>query len=306
MRPVGKVRNDSRLNGTMKVRPKFLIVSEGYATEPHYFQALAECREVSGISDTIDVVVLQRERFDAGVSDPVRMIDLLDDYMEALRSGRYTFNLMMEQICGHLPNPDSELKTIAMERCASMVDKEGFVKDPGAVFAVLAQICSESYGKEVEDEPEELPEYREDIDRVCVVIDRDRDNRDASKMDEFLRRCAQSGYVPYISNPCFELWLLMHFDEYDAMDRGKLLRNPMDGTKRFTESELDRILRNMFKRGYKKTSFDAITFLQRTDEAISRSMTSCVDLYKLKSELGTNVGLLVKDMKKGADSVNRT
>lgn len=62
----------------------------------------------------------------------------------------------------------------------------------------------------------------------------------------------------------------------------------------------------MFKRGHKKTSFDAMTFLQRTDEAISRSMTSCVDPYKLKSELGTNVGLLVKGMKEGADSVNRT
>lgn len=301
MRPIGKVRSDSRLNGTMKVRPKFMIVSEGHVTEPRYFQALAEHREVSGISDAIDVVVLQRERFDAGVSDPVRMVDLLDDYMEALRSGRHTLNLMIEQMCGHLPSPDPELRQIAKERCASMADKEGFVKDPGAVFAVLAQMCSEYYGKEIEGEPEELPDYREDIDRICVVIDRDRDNRGAGKMDEFLRRCARSGYAPYISNPCFELWLLMHFDEYDAMDRSKLLRNPMHGTKRFTESELDRILHDMFNRGYKKTSFDAITFLQRTDEAISRSMSSCVDPYRLKSELGTNVGLLVKDLKDGAD-----
>lgn len=273
------------------------MASEGYATEPLYFQALDDNREVVGIPERIQVLALQRESADAGVSDPIRVVDLLDTYMKSLRSGRYSLDLILEQVRDQMPDPDPELKSKVLEKCSNLVDEEGFAVDPNAVVAILKEIFSESYGVELEYRPRELPEYREGIDRICVVIDRDRENRDATKMDEFLHRCSQSGYEPYISNPCFELWLLMHFDEYDMIDRNILLKNPMKGSKRFTESELDKILRNKFNRGYKKSEFDTMTFVQRTDEAIKRSLTSCVDPHRLKSELGTNLGLLLKEMK---------
>ncbi|WP_081581607.1 RloB family protein [Pararhodospirillum photometricum] len=53
-----------------------------------------------------------------------------------------------------------------------------------------------------------------DSDVVWVVFDRD----EHPNISEALQMCAQNNiYVGY-SNPCFELWLILHFKDFDAGD----------------------------------------------------------------------------------------
>lgn len=48
---------------------------------------------------------------------------------------------------------------------------------------------------------------------------------------------------------------------------------------------------------YGKTDYDPLMFMHRVGEAVERSMGLCHDPIRLKSELGTNLGELMMDMR---------
>ncbi|MFN3076709.1 MAG: RloB family protein [Alphaproteobacteria bacterium] len=51
-------------------------------------------------------------------------------------------------------------------------------------------------------------------DRVCAVFDRDRHPR----FDEAVELCENNNILVGRSNPCFELWLILHKEDYDRSD----------------------------------------------------------------------------------------
>ncbi len=51
-------------------------------------------------------------------------------------------------------------------------------------------------------------------DRVWLLFDRD----DHPQVDQILTECERSDIVLGFSNPCFELWLYWHFEDYGGMD----------------------------------------------------------------------------------------
>ena len=295
----------NRSEAKRNIIPKFIIVSEGYRTEPKYFSALNDNRVIAGISVLIDIVVLQRESIDAGVSSPTSLLTLLDEYMESVRRGSYTLDLMVDSIAGASGltclDDIERLRRSVFKESSSFVDEMGFVKDEYGMVDVCCKCYHEIFNADPVINLPRLVDYRQGIDRICVVVDRDRDNRSSSDIDEFIRRCNRSGYEPYITNPCFELWLLMHFEEFYRLDRDSLLKNPMIGGKRWTECELDRIVRDINPENkFDKVDYDPLIFMHRTHHAIETSFILCHDVLRLKSEVGTNLGSLLKDMQKEA------
>ena len=67
----------------------YFIASEGYATEVRYFKALKDNRDIAGISSLVEIVVLQRDSCDSGVSDPLRIVSPMDDYVASLKACRF-------------------------------------------------------------------------------------------------------------------------------------------------------------------------------------------------------------------------
>lgn len=282
---------------------KFIIISEGYRTEPRYFTALGNNRQIAGINSLIDIIILQREPSDAGCSCPKTILDLLDEYMSSVRCGHYSLNLVINSITN-----SSSLSSEDAERYHNSVtslvghycDSEGFIKDENRTMDACTMLFKEMFGRDPVLDIPKLIDYRDDVDHVCVIVDRDKDSRSSSDLDEFIRRCLRSGYEPYISNPCFELWLLMHFEEYYEIERKKLLQNPMIDGKRFTERELDRIVHDLNPNNrYEKIDYDPLMFMHRVHDAVETSMTSCHDLLGLKTDLGTNLGSLLEKMSMG-------
>lgn len=53
-----------------------------------------------------------------------------------------------------------------------------------------------------------------DRDQVWVVFDKD----DHEGVEQLIRRCEQGGVNVAFSNPCFEVWLLLHFIDYDSCE----------------------------------------------------------------------------------------
>ena len=79
--------------------------------------------------------------------------------------------------------------------------------------------------------------YDKEIDKVCFVIDRDPQNLSENQLDDFIGNCKNNNYEVYLSNPTFELFLIMHDDRVLKVDRQEMLENRRDGRrgKRFLE-----------------------------------------------------------------------
>ena len=102
-----------------------------------------------------------------------------------------------------------------------------------------------------------------------------------------------------MSNPCFEFWLLLHFDEVMDLDKDKLLANEKVTTgRRYAEYELRRIFeQHQVLPRYTKSRYNTAELLSRIDKAIQNETKFCEDEDKIENEVGSCVGLLIKELK---------
>ena len=127
-------------------------------------------------------------------------------------------------------------------------------------------------------------------DELWIVIDVDRWG-DAN-LNSVARLCKQKGYFLAISNPCFELWLLLHLrslDDYSEDIKAEFLENQKVTKNR---SRLDQELLDILG-SYNKAKPDTSQFLPFVEIAIERAAsleTNHDDRWPQK--LGTRVYLL--------------
>ena len=139
--------------------------------------------------------------------------------------------------------------------------------------------------------------FDKNLDKICFIIDRDKDSFVSKPGNDqyqyVLDKCRENNYGFYLSNPCFELWLLMHYDEVVTMDRKKILENPkVSAGRRYTEQELRRLLPR-----YSKSKYSVMPLMRRIDNAIQNEKLFCEDEEMLKDNIGSRIGLLMKEFR---------
>lgn len=164
----------------------------------------------------------------------------------------------------------------------------------------------------IDSEEKELPEdkwkenckwdgFDREMDQVCVIFDRD--YRGLEKyFDNIFELCEKYKIKIVMSNPNFELWLLMHFPNINQYDEKMLLENPKNlKYKLFKNASKKKkyleILLSNYANGYskgKKISFEK--FLPLIDKAISQASLYCENSKELTDKLGTSVGKLLRQM----------
>ena len=79
-------------------------------------------------------------------------------------------------------------------------------------------------------------------DRLWMIIDRDIHNNSEMAINQVINDCKKNGFKIAITNPCFELWLLLHcIKSFDTYDKNTLLENPkkrIKSRKRYIEELL--------------------------------------------------------------------
>lgn len=146
MRPIGQRLNVERRSRTKEVARRYFVASEGYVTEVRYFTALGENREIAGISSLVEVVALQRDVCDSGISDPLRIVDLLDCYVRSMKAGHYHIDLFRGMLLDFVNIADEvwvEICTQIEQKCPEAIDDAYFVTDLDKVLAVIADVCGE-------------------------------------------------------------------------------------------------------------------------------------------------------------------
>lgn len=133
--------------------------------------------------------------------------------------------------------------------------------------------------------------YDKEIDKVCFVVDRDPQNFSEEQYDEFLSKCEEYNYKVFISNPTFELFLLMHDDKIFELDKKEMLENrKVSTTKRFLEIKLSEFF------GCNKKNLNFEKFKPNIRKAIDNEKNFEENLNNLKNNLGSNVGTLFDEM----------
>jgi len=147
---------------------------------------------------------------------------------------------------------------------------------------------------------ENLNEYLDDYDlkldydEAWMIVDRDIQNNSRELIEKIIKEVKEKGYNLGLSNPLFELWLLMHIININKYNFNELMENKKVTTKRrFIDNELSRLLAG--NGGYnKKRLNENIITLDNIKYAISQSDNIEVFLDKILDNLGTNIGVLVE------------
>ena len=136
--------------------------------------------------------------------------------------------------------------------------------------------------------------YDSEVDEVWLVFDRDKQNVKPEQLDFVIAECKKKNYKIALSNPTFELWLLCHFDKVNLLSPEELLKNKKISNK---HNFISRQLTDIIPDGYRKNKLRFFTFKDLLDTAIKNSKRFTMDIEKLKTELGTNMAVIIEALR---------
>ena len=266
-------RNDE----TEKINPKRMIFLsvEGDETERTYFQNLNEYLD----TNLIQIEVLRHRRGD-GYSDPVYVIELLEEYIDVRQGGlipdelptQFTEKYSKEFIQKYLAN-DSEL---------TIEERKQF---SGDLLKIGIDIEYRRY----------LQSFRQDMDYFAVVLDRDCGSHSKQLMQECLDECNQHNYGCLVTNPCFEFWLLLHLcdvkSEFSPEELESLYSNPTI-SKKHTKVSYEVSKRAHHTKTISSTKFKNL-YYPNIPQAIKNAESFSTDFPDLFDNFGSNLPKLL-------------
>lgn len=296
-----------------EAKKRYFLVFEGASTEKIYFEALENARDGVEINPLIELVPIIRSYSEDGWSNPKKILDRIISNLEEEETGQFTYESLVNRIMDYLYDEKILTTSKVQARALWRILEEGCEK--------ILKKCLNDYVDNLAEDCNKLTEYInqesdvvnivDDIsdiiraskitydnkfDKICLIVDRDKESfltyPENNQYDYVLGTCQEKGFGFYVSNPCFEFWLLLHFDEVLELNRDKLLENPqITAKRRYTEHELRKLLP-----GYSKSNYKTETLMKRVKVAIKNEEEFCEELGGLRDKVGSNVGKVIKEL----------
>lgn len=305
----------TEVNEPIEPKIKYFLAFEGEKTEHQYFLGIKNHRKELNIEVLHEIIPLERRSVHKTWSNPCKYIRPLIEYLGEASSGKISIKTIVEhsidfsindlRILKSKSQAISEVSSCIYDKLSSIgYSKDSEVEDPSEILEYICQCLYENdpdkYNDKILDRfekyiSEQRTFYDETSDKVCLIFDRDDGSLNTDQYHKLINACQKRNFSIYVSNPCFELWLLMHFDKIFDLDRNELLENRViSNAKRFLEAELGSQLGR-----YKKNNIRFERFADKVNNAIKNEESFCEDVDQLESKLGSNVGLLIKELQNG-------
>lgn len=286
---------EERKSGIKTYRSKYFIVSEGSNSEPMYFEGLNN----TVLAENITIINILRDYATLCNSHPNFIIKMLNEFFANVFDDEITVRELLNKIsnCIYDNGYDidiedisnillSKYKTLDHKICKNelediflLIFKSNIYKDLAENFPLYFESQNVTYSPET--------------DKLNMVVDRDEQNFKENQYDEVVEFCQKNKVNLYVSNPTFEFWLMLHFPNVENENKIEMLENKyVTRGNRYLEKRLRDIC------GYKKQRLDFKLFEPFILDAIKREKNFEEDVKKLKTNLGTNVGLLINEMLK--------
>ena len=283
----------SRKSETEKFKPKYFIASEGSNSEPLYFEGLNK----SIITENITIINILRDYASINNSHPTFIIKMIKEFILNNTQGEITVLELKNKIANFIHENNYKIDIHAIHQNLIAIYKKDNCKikkeDLDELFLNLFK--SEIYQDLAQNFPvyyaAQDVTYVEDVDKLNIVIDRDKQNFKDYQYDEVVKFCKDNNVNLYVSNPTFEFWLMLHFPDVETEDKTKMYENRyVTSSKRYLEKRLYEICQ------YKKSKLNFKNFEPNIKEAIKREKHFAEDLDSLKNKLGSNVGVMITKM----------
>lgn len=304
----------SSFSESKEAKRKYFLVCEGTETEPIYFEGIMRYQNFSQISPLIEMVPIIRGQSEIGWSNPKKLLDCVMDDIAAEKVGSVTYNTLIDCIVDETCPPQSSQKDfckLIKSICEKILKVD--LKSPVSDIELVCKRIEEEaqLTKLVDTIPDIIRasygiNYEEEFDKICFVIDRDKNSFIKSsnpKNDQYgyvLSKCRENKFGFYITNPCFEYWLLLHFSEALSLDEEKLIENKRYNSfgieskngKTYTEMKLRELLP-----GYQKNKYDVEKLIHNIDLAIEQEKQVCEDEELLECNIGSRIGKLIEELR---------
>ncbi|HEX3016754.1 MAG TPA: RloB family protein [Caproicibacter sp.] len=294
---------------------KYFLVFEGDETELQYFEGIINFKNEIGINNLVEIRPLLRSYSEFGWTNPKKLLDRLVAYMQENETMQFTLNSIIDWVIALLIEDGFfSSKSIWKQRHIFIILKNYFEKEGlqlGNIVTDLEDVTNkivkclqdkvnvyEAVKRLSEYFNEQCITFSQGFDKMCLIVDRDKHSfvslPNNDQYEYVKNTCQDKGYNFYVSNPCFEFWLLLHFDEVHSLDPTLLVENSKDASTKqtYAEQELRKLLH-----GYEKNNLNFVEVKDRIDMAIKNEALYCENIDGLKNLLGCNIGLLIKELK---------
>ena len=304
----------TKIRTTDEVNKKYFLVYEGSDTEDLYFEGIQEQRQKVGIDPLIELVPIVRSYSEEGWSNPKKILDRMLQYLQESDTGVVSYETLMNWIMDYLYEEEilttSKVESRNMWETLKWICQEKLHVSESDIVENLNETCKQFavYFKEastidalVDNVPRIIQNraitYDENVDKICFIFDRDRDSFVAhsgnNQYKDVLNTCRKRKFGFYLTNPCFEFWLLLHCDDISDLDEDMLLDNPkVRAKRRYTEQKLREKMPK-----YRKSVYDTNWFIERIDKAIKNEKKYCENEEELEHLVGSRVGILIQELR---------
>ena len=312
MREKRKFAERTRISKEDRTIKKYFLVFEGNRTEEIYFNAINELKDKIGINPLIEIISIERTYTEEGWSNPKKILEQLLKDLEEIENGKISYKTLVDKIIEIIMEDEKIsskiLKEISSEKMIENIKNDiesldNIVENVEEDCEFLLNMIIKKLFLTIEEIPNILEivlknienkqiTYSEDIDKMCFIVDRDKKSFKEEQYNYVKEECKKKNFKLYVTNPCFEFWLLLHFDEVHLINKEELLENKRASSKvRFVESELKKYF------PYNKNKYNAELLIEKIDLAIENEKKFCENIEELKDKLGSNIGLLIKELK---------
>ncbi len=297
---------------------KYFLAFEGMRTEVQYFTGIIDNKEFLNISTSVEIIPLLRNHPYMGWSNPMKVFERVKDTLDNLRENYRSVAAIVNSIVEYCFENSDEISTRKEAEDLYNSILLIFTRD----FHLNEEDNVDFSDEKIEERIEELmaklsatifvenldlfiksqfESYDPSFDEVCLIVDRDKNSFNTVQYDSLIEKCKRNNYKLYISNPCFEFWLLLHFNEVFSIDRNLLIQNDKLIYKdennnfikmNFAEKELRKIIPS-----FHKTNLNFSPFINRIDLAIANAKEFATSLENLKIGVGSNVGELIGELR---------
>ena len=302
----------TRISKEDRTRKKYFLVCEGNRTEGIYFNTINELKDKIGINPLIEIISIERTYTEEGWSNPKKILEQLLKDLEEIENGKISYKTLVDKIIEIIMEDEKIFSKISKEISSEkMIENikndieslDNIVENVEEDCEFLLNMIIKKLFLTIEEIPNILETvlknienkqitYSEDIDKMCLIVDRDKKSFKEEQYNYVKEECKKKNFKLYVTNPCFEFWLLLHFDEVHLINKEKLLENKRASSKvRFVESELKKYF------PYNKNKYNAELLIEKIDLAIENEKKFCEDIEELKDKLGSNIGLLIQELK---------
>ncbi len=297
---------------------KYFLAFEGMKTEIQYFEGICDHKEVLKINPSIELIPLLRNHPFAGWSNPIKVFERVKYCLDNLQNNSRNVSAIINSIVEYCfeNSDDINTKRDADELYQSILsifnldfqlgEREDFDfyddKMESMIQTIMVKLRVKHFVANLDEFiNSQFISYDPSFDEVCLIVDRDKNSFSTIQYDNLIEKCSKNNYKLFVSNPCFEFWLLLHFDDVFKINKQQLLENEKHFVKdkynnilkvNFTEKELRKIVPE-----FEKNNLDFYPFLTRIDLAIENAKHFEQSIDKLKYNIGSNVGLLIDELR---------